>query len=181
MLVVGTGALSWRDMGFGRPLAGVLADLGTGAALAVPVLIVSLVLTALLAAILASPTNPLPTATTGTALVLNLVSAAVLAPLGEEVFFRGYTTTAWARAVGARSAILRGALFFSFAHITTLFSTDFGTGAPTALAEFLGLLPAGIALGWVFLARRSVWASIGLHATFNGLQLLLLFAVTTHG
>ncbi len=180
-LVVATGALSWAEIGFSRPLRGALADVATGALLAVPVLVVTLLLSALLAGFLPTPGSPLPTATTVGALLLNLMSASLLAPLGEEVFFRGYTTTAWARAVGTRSAVLRGALFFSFAHVATLFSPSFGSGAGAALTEFVGLLPAGIALGWVFLARRSIWASLGLHATFNALQLVLLFAVTTRG
>jgi membrane protease YdiL (CAAX protease family) len=177
-LVVRTGALSWSEIGFSRPLPGALADLATGALLAVPVLVVTLLLAALLASILPRAESPLPTATSVGALILNLLSASLLAPLGEEVFFRGYTTTAWARAVGARTAILRGALFFSFAHVATLFSPSFGSGAGAALTEFVALLPAGIALGWVFLARRSIWASLGLHAAFNALQLVLLFAVT---
>jgi membrane protease YdiL (CAAX protease family) len=33
----------------------------------------------------------------------------------------------------------------------------------------------GIALGWVFLSRRSLYAAIGLHAAFNALQVLALF------
>lgn len=181
LLVVGTGALTWREIGFSRSGSGIAADLATGALLALPVLVVTVLLTALLAGLLAPPTSALPSATTPVALLLNLVSAAVLAPLGEEVFFRGYTTTAWSRVYGARSAILRGAVFFALAHVATLFSSSFGTGAPAALAQFLGLLPAGIALGWVFLARRSIWASMGLHATFNALQLLLLYLVTAHG
>lgn len=180
-LVVGTGALSWAEVGFGRSAADALANLGVGAALAVPVLVVTVLLTAVLAGLLAPPSSALPAATTPVALLLNLVSAAVLAPLGEEVFFRGYTTTAWARAYGARSAILRGALFFAFAHIATMFSSSFSTGAAAALTQFIALLPAGIALGWVFLARRSVWAAIGLHAAFNALQLILLYAATARG
>lgn len=180
-LVVATGALSWAEIGFSRPLRPALGDLLSGAVLAVPVLIATMFLAALLAAVLPAPQSPLPPSTTVDALLLNLLSAAVIAPFGEEVFFRGYTTTAWARAVGPRAAVLRGAVFFAFAHIVTLFSSSFGTGAPAALAQFVDLLPAGLALGWVFLSRRSIWASIGLHGAFNGLQLLLLFAVTTHG
>ena len=62
----------------------------------------------------------------------------VIAPLGDELFFRGFATTAWARAAGTRSAIIRGALFFSFAHILTLLATSFGSGAASALVEFVG-------------------------------------------
>ncbi len=179
LLVVGTGALSWGEMGFSRSPGGAAADLVTGALLALPVVVVELILVVLLQAYIGTPSSPLPPATSTAALIFNLVSAAILAPLGEEVFFRGYTTTAWARAVGARSAIIRGALFFSFAHIATLFATSFSTGLAVAIAQFLALLPAGLALGWVFLARRSIFASIGLHGTYNALIVLIAFAGTT--
>jgi membrane protease YdiL (CAAX protease family) len=36
-------------------------------------------------------------------------------------------------------------------------------------------------LGWVFLQRRSLPASIGLHGAFNGIQVLLLAAATQAG
>lgn len=180
-LVVGTGALSWAEIGFSRPLGGAVADAATGAVLAVPVLFVTLLLAWILAGFLPRAESPLPAVSSLGGLLLNLVSASLLAPLGEEVFFRGYTTTAWARAAGARAAILRGALFFSFAHVATLFSPSFGSGAGAALMEFVALLPAGIALGWVFLARRSIWAPLGLHATFNALQLVLAFVLVTRG
>lgn len=178
LLVVGTGALSWSEIGFSRPPRGALADLATGAALAVPVVIVELIVLTLLAGFVGKPSSPLPPAGSVSALLFNLLSAAILAPLGEEVFFRGYTTTAWARAFGGRSAIIRGALFFSFAHIATLFATSFSTGLSAAVAQYIALLPAGLALGWVFLQRRSIWASIGLHGTYNALIVLLAYAGT---
>ena len=178
MLVVGTGALSWSEIGFSRPVGGALADLATGAALAVPVVVVELVLLTVLVGFVGKPSSALPPAGTVSALIFHLLSAAILAPLGEEVFFRGYTTTAWARAHGGRSAIIRGALFFSFAHIATLFATSFSTGLSAAVAQYIALLPAGLALGWVFLARRSIWASIGLHGTYNALIVLLAYAGT---
>jgi membrane protease YdiL (CAAX protease family) len=178
LLVVGPGALSWSEIGFSRPIGGAVADLATGALLAVPVVVVEIILLALLVSLVGRPASPLPPATTTSALILNLLSAAILAPLGEEVFFRGYTTTAWARAHGSRSAIIRGALFFSFAHIATLFATSFSTGLSAAVAQYIALLPAGLTLGWVFLARRSIWASMGLHGTYNALIVLLAYAGT---
>jgi uncharacterized protein len=125
------------------------------------------------------PVSPLPAATSISALIFNLLSASILAPLGEEIFFRGYATTAWARAVGARGAIIRGALFFSFAHIATLFATSAASGVQAAVAQYVALLPAGIALGWVFLARRSIWASIGLHGAYNAIIVLIAYAAAT--
>ena len=100
----------------------------------------------------------------------------MLAPIGEELFFRGFATTAWARVWGARQAIARGAVFFALAHVVTLFDASFGTGAQRAVFSFVALLPVGVALGWVFLSRRSVYAAIGLHAAFNALQVIALFA-----
>ena len=32
-------------------------------------------------------------------------------------------------------------------------------------------LPVALALGWVFVRRRSIWAAIGLHAAFNAVLL----------
>jgi uncharacterized protein len=179
VLVVGPGALSWAEIGFSRTLPGALADTASGALLAVPVVIAEIVLLAALVPFLGGqPASPLPPASSVSSLIFNLLSASILAPLGEEVFFRGYTTTAWARAVGARAAIIRGALFFSFAHIATLFATTAASGLQTAIAQYVALLPAGLALGWVFLARRSIWASIGLHGTYNAIIVLLAYAAT---
>jgi membrane protease YdiL (CAAX protease family) len=120
----------------------------------------------------------LPEATDVGGIIANLLSAALLAPVGEEIFFRGFATTAWARSSGARTAILRGALFFAFAHVVTLVDASFAEGAQRALYSFVALLPVSIVLGWLYLGRRSLYASIGLHAAFNAIQVLLLVAVT---
>lgn len=178
LLVVGPGALSWPEVGFSRTPAGALADLARGALLALPLLVVELAVLAALAGLMGGAASPLPPATSGAALALNLLSAAVLAPIGEEVFFRGYTTTAWARAAGARAAIVRGALFFSFAHIATLSASSFQAGLSAAVAQYLALLPVGLALGWAFLARRSIWVALGLHGAYNALLVLLAYAAT---
>jgi uncharacterized protein len=177
LLVVGPGALSWAEMGLARPSADSVRDLAVGAVLAVPVLLVTIVLSSILAQVLAPPESTLPPAGGLSGLVLNLLSAAVLAPIGEEIFFRGYATTAWARTIGARPAIARGALFFAFAHIVTVFSTSFSTGAASAAAQFLGMLPVAVVLGWLFLGRRSLYAAIGLHGAFNAIQVVILYVV----
>ena len=179
LLVVGPGALSWREMGVVRPDAGALRDLLLGALLAIPVVVVTLVLGGLLSRFLEPSPSTLPDATDAAGIVANLVTAAILAPIGEELFFRGFTTTAWARTSGARAAIVRGAVFFALAHVLTLFDASFGTGAQRALFSFVALLPVGLALGWVFLSRRSLYAAIGLHSAFNAIQVLALLAVTS--
>ena len=179
LLVVGPGALAWRDMGLSMPATAAARDLVIGAAFAVPVLLVTLLLGGLLSRFLPTAPSVLPAAGDTLGLVANLLAAAVLAPIGEEIFFRGFATTAWAKAVGAGPAIVRGAVFFAAAHVLTLFDESFALGAQRALFSFLALLPVALALGWLYLSRRSLYASIGLHAAFNGIQVVLLFAAAS--
>ena len=175
LLIVGTGALTWADMGLRIPAARALTDLAYGAVFAVPVLFVTGIVALALSQVLQPPPNQLPEALSPFDIVANLLSAAVIAPIGEELFFRGYATTAWDRTAGARTAILRGAFLFSIAHVLAL--GDLGQ----ALFAFIVRLPVALMLGWIFLQRRSLPASIGLHATFNGIQVLLLAAATQAG
>jgi membrane protease YdiL (CAAX protease family) len=179
LLVVGPGALSWREMGLGARAGDAVRDLLVGALLAIPVLVVTLVLGGLLSRFLEPAPSALPESGNALGLLANLASAAILAPVGEELFFRGFATTAWARAIGVWPAIVRGAAFFAIAHVVTLTDASFASGAQRALFSFIALLPVGLALGWVFLSRRSLYAAIGLHAAFNALQVLALFAAAS--
>ncbi len=76
---------------------------------------------------------------------------------------------------------MRGAVFFALAHVVTLFDASFAVGAQRALFSFVALLPVGIVLGWLFLARRSLYAPIGLHATFNAIQVIVLLGAAGAG
>ncbi len=181
LLVVGPGALSWADMGLRVSVRGAVRDLAVGAVLALPVLAVTIALGGVLGRFVQPAPSALPESGDALGLLANLASAAVLAPIGEELFFRGFATTAWARAAGARSAIVRGAVFFAIAHVVTLSDASFAEGAQRALFSFVALLPVALTLGWVFLTRRSLYAAIGLHAVFNGLQVLALFAAAGAG
>ena len=174
LLVVGPGALSWREMGVHPFGPGPARDLLLGAVVAVPVLILTLTLGALLSRFVEVAPSPLPPPGNTTGLLLNLISGALLAPIGEELFFRGFTTTAWARAMGPVPAIVRGAILFALIHGLTITAATFSEGLQHAVFSFVALLPVGITLGWLFLTRRSLYASIGLHAAFNGIQLVLL-------
>jgi membrane protease YdiL (CAAX protease family) len=168
--------MTWADMGVRRPDGAAARDLVLGALFAVPVLLLTLILSAVLGSFLERTPSPLPDPGDGLGLAFNLLSAVVLAPIGEELFFRGFATTAWARSLGAAwPAILRGAVFFAFAHVLTLFDASFETGVQRAAFSFIALLPVAITLGWLFLSRRSLYAAIGLHGAFNGIQVLLLF------
>jgi membrane protease YdiL (CAAX protease family) len=43
-----------------------------------------------------------------------------------------------------------------------------------ALIGFAARVPIGLALGWLFVRKGTIWAPLGLHAAFNGI--LLVFA-----
>jgi len=182
LLVVGPGALTWPEMGIRRRAAALVAeDIGIGVAVGFVVLIATVAIAAILILFLPAPDSPLPPSGTSTGLVLNLITAAVLAPLGEELFFRGFATTAWTRSIGATPAIVRAAIFFDVAHVLTVGGTSFGDAALRALVAFLTRLPVALALGFVFVRRRSLVASIAVHATFNGVIVLIAEAAARGG
>jgi hypothetical protein len=120
------------------------------------------------------PSSPLPPAGDAPGMLANLVAAAIIAPLWEEAFFRGFVTTAWARTAGPRAAIVRGAAFFALIHVIPLAGTDLGAFAGAALIAFVVRLPVGLVLGWVFLRRGTLIAPVALHATYNAIPLLLV-------
>jgi membrane protease YdiL (CAAX protease family) len=112
MTVVGIGALSWRDIFVGwvdTPLVRIAGDLAIGAVAAVPGLLATTILAAILVSIVGiAPDPPIAIPPGGTGLLIGILAAAVVAPISEEIFYRGFATTAWARSFGPTGAIVRG-------------------------------------------------------------------------
>ena len=139
--VVGPGALSWREIApglIGVAPGRIAADVAAGVAWAVPVILVTAVLGAVLIGIFgAAPEPPIRVPRDGVGLILSLIAAAVVAPISEELFYRGFATTAWARSYGQTRGIVEGALFFAFVHVLTLSGPDFGSAGRAALVAFL--------------------------------------------
>ena len=181
--VVGTGALSWPEIAIGIAAGGarrIGGDLLVGAAAAPPVIVATAIVGAILIRLTGvSPEGPIPAPTDAAGAVILFIAAAIVAPLCEELFYRGFATTVWLRSYGVRRAIVQGALFFAFAHILTVSGADFEHAAKAALVAFGGRIPVALTLGWLFVERRSLAASIGLHATFNGI-LVVLSALTVN-
>lgn len=178
LVVVSPGSLTWRELGFRRPGPGegsAISDVAWGVLLAIPTLFGSALLAAALIALLGvAPLSPLSPSRDPVEVLVNLLAAAVIAPLSEEAFFRGFTTTAWARTAGTRAAIVRGAVFFALAHVVTMVGSDLRTAFLTAFIAFAVRLPVGLVLGWVFLRRRTLVAPIALHAAYNAIPVLLV-------
>ncbi len=182
LTVVGTGGLGWADVlaGIaGAPAARIAGDLLLGAGAAIPVIIVTAIVAQLLVGWLGvAPEPPIPIPSDSAGLAVSLLAAAVVAPISEEIFYRGFVTTAWVRAHGTSAGIVLGALFFAFVHVLTLSGSSFDPAARAAVVGFAGRLPVALALGWIFVRRQSLAASIGLHAAFNGLLLVLASSVS---
>lgn len=90
-----------------------------------------------------------------------LVKSALIAPICEELFFRGYLT-AVLRAAGAKGATLIAALFFALAH---------GVDAALLPRFLMGLL-----LGALAVRADSLLAAVVVHACYNLTVLMLSFA-----
>lgn len=174
LLVVDAGALDWRAMGVGRLDRGTVLEMAGGVLWALPVVLV----TGLLASVLFSlvpvePVSPLPPTGTAVGFVLSLLAGVIVAPFGEEILFRAFATTAWTQGLGAPRGLILGALVFAFAHVVTVSGSTAGVASQLAFVAFVGRIPIALALGWLFLRRRTVWASFGLHAAFNAILLVL--------
>lgn len=88
-----------------------------------------------------------------------IVTALLIAPMIEEILFRGYLLqnlrVNWGKAI----AVSISAAFFALFHFQ--------------LASFFFLYLLGLLLGWIYLKSNSVWPCILFHIVNNGLALLL--------
>ena len=183
LTVVDGHALSWREMGWRRPDATAIRDLGFGALLAVPVIGVTSIVAAVVVQLFeVVPEAPLPATGVAVGLVVQLLAGAIIAPVAEEAVFRGFAITAWERTVGTRGAIVRASLLFALAHVLNVSADTSGQAIGLIVVGVATRLPVAFTLGWLFVARRSIWAPLGLHIAFNGILLVLgELLVTTAG
>jgi membrane protease YdiL (CAAX protease family) len=148
-----------------RLLLGIGLGVGVWLALAVLSTVVNLVVEA----VSGSPLGG-EQAVAGLATQIPLVSAilavAVLAPLAEELFFRGAVLNAWEREYGTSRAVIGSALLFALVHVAG------GTALAVVQVFLLGLV-----LGAVYVRTRSLPTVMGLHGAFNLASVLVLFLV----
>ena len=79
----------------------------------------------------------------------------VAVPLTEEFLFRGVLLRSFIPRYGRKGAILVSAIFFSLAHLYPV--------------KLLGMLAAGMLLGWVAARVGSVWPGVWAHTFNNGI------------
>jgi CAAX protease family protein len=98
-------------------------------------------------------------------LVLTVSALVILAPLGEELLFRGLLLRGLARRMPFWPAALVSSLLFASAH------ADAYVLWPRAIA----LVGTGLVLAWLY-RRRGYWASVSAHATVNSVAAIALVA-----
>ena len=181
LTVVGTGGLSWAEMRIRRPDRRAIDDFAVGAALAAPVVVLTVFVGAILITVFgAAPESPLPPTGTTSGLILQLIVGAIIAPVSEEIVFRGFAVTAWSRSIGPERAVIRASLLFALAHVVGIQAGTLQEAAPLLIVGFASRLPVAWALGTLFIRRGSIWAPIGLHATFNAILLILAHLAITN-
>lgn len=80
----------------------------------------------------------------------------ILAPIAEEIFFRGVVFNAWLREGGRRWAFIGSSLLFAAIHLS--------------LASLLPIFALGLALAWVYDRTRNLLAPMAMHAVVNGVS-----------
>jgi membrane protease YdiL (CAAX protease family) len=181
LFVVRTGVLSWREMGLpGREsMRSALGDAAMAAGLMLPVTFIALFGGGLVATLLdAVPQSVVPAPATSAETLAVAIAGALLVPISEEVFFRGYALTAWLRDLGPRSALIRSTVFFAVIHVANVQSATFDEGLRQAAVILAVILPLGAVLGWLYLRRGLVGAIVG-HMTYNGILLFLQSTIVT--
>ncbi|RLT26709.1 MAG: CPBP family intramembrane metalloprotease [Chloroflexi bacterium] len=188
LTVVGTGAARWGEIAGEHHITtpnlpaadrrgGAIGDVAWGVALTIPIVVAAALFSALLIQSTgAVPESPLPPSDDSRALLINLLSAVIVAPIGEEILYRGVIAQAWGRQSGSRRAIVFSAVVFAFAHTLNIGGESIGDALAVAGVAFAIRLPLGLALGWLWVRRRSLLATIVLHAAYNAVLVLVTFA-----
>lgn len=88
-----------------------------------------------------------------------VLAVVLVAPIAEELFFRGVVYNAWEREHGTRAAVFGSAALFAAIH--------------ASLYLFLPIFVLGVVLALVYRSTRSLPATIALHAGFNAITVAI--------
>jgi membrane protease YdiL (CAAX protease family) len=145
--------------------ADVFAGIGAGIGAAVAGTVVIGITIAIVRAITGSePTSSTALDdTSGVWLVLNALMAVFLAPICEEVYFRGFLFQGLRGRMRFVWAGLLSGSFFAFVHVEPI--------------RFFGLAVMGLILASVFEHRRTLVSSMAAHATVNVVAVVLLITL----
>ncbi|MEG1616340.1 MAG: type II CAAX endopeptidase family protein [Bacteroidales bacterium] len=91
---------------------------------------------------------------------IGIISVVVMAPIFEELFFRGVIMTKLMERSTPWQSIIGSALIFGIIHFNP--------------AQVFNAFLLGILLGWIYYKTESLWASITIHFINNGIAVLFI-------
>jgi len=94
---------------------------------------------------------------------LVIVAVVILAPIAEEIFFRGVVFNALLREGGRRWAFIGSSALFAIIHVS--------------LVALLPIFLLGLALAWIYQRSGNLLAPMAMHATVNGISVALALLV----
>jgi membrane protease YdiL (CAAX protease family) len=94
-------------------------------------------------------------------LLLALFTGGVVAPIAEEVFFRGFVFAGLYRERGLWPAVVLSSILFALVHIT-----------PTSWPPIFLL---GVIFAVLYERTGSIWPAVAAHAAVNSLSFLLVY------
>jgi hypothetical protein len=150
----------WRSLAWVTPRLPFFSIVTGGVGLALAVL--------LLGALIRTPhtENPLTELLKDpTSLILVAIFGSIVAPVCEELVFRGFLQPLLVRSFGAVAGILATALPFGLLHFQ-----EYGKSWRHVLLISL----SGVAFGWMRQATGSTKAAAGMHSAYNAFQFVLL-------
>jgi membrane protease YdiL (CAAX protease family) len=150
----------WRSLGWFTPRLPLLSVVTAGVGLALAVL--------LLGVLIRTPDKPNPLTDLlkdPTSLILIAIFGSIVAPVCEELVFRGFVQPLLVRSLGAVAGIVATALPFGLLHFY-----EYGKSWRHVLLISL----SGAAFGWMRHATGSTKAAAGMHSSYNGFQFVLL-------
>ncbi len=156
--------LTWRDLGLHTQNFGLNALIGIGGGL---VLCFTVILLSLLMLTFTKKTPPAQdvaqylVALNGQGkLVLAVLLGSIMAPLSEELYFRGLVFPVLRDRFGLPTGLIASGLFFSLMH--------------RDLFRLIPIAVGGIGLALLYDRTKSLWTSIIAHSTWNTIMLLLM-------
>lgn len=151
-----------------------------GVAVGIPTQIAVLVLVVTIGAgeeaLLQVPTGPpVGPFAPGVPVWLGVASSVVIAPVAEELFFRGLALRAWLREYGVWPALVCSSVLFGLVH----FGLNPLDGLAAELPRLAILAAGGLVLAVLALRTGSLTAPIAAHTTMNGLTVIVSLALFT--
>ncbi len=163
----------WSRLGLVRPHLWVLPLM---VPFAVALQLLTGVISSLLSPLLGGMSNPQGCDIStgfGTDPVLGVLAIAVIAPVVEEITFRGFIFGGLRGRLGTTWAVVASSVVFALAHTLSV------GGAILLLGP--SLFVAGVALALVYEKTKSIYPGMVLHASFNLVAVVLIFLTSTAG